>query len=58
MSNLNEDAARLIGERRFRDALGLLRAHLDADSNGETHALVGAAHYGLQEYVEAAENYE
>ena len=58
MSNLNEDAAQLIGERRFRDALGLLRAHLDADSNGETHALVGAAHYGLQEYVEAAENYE
>ena len=58
MSNLNEDAARLIGERRFRDALGLLRAHLDADSNGETHALAGAAHYGLQEYAEAAENYE
>ena len=59
MSNSNnEDAARLIGERRFRDALGLLRAHLDADSNGETHALAGAAHYGLQEYAEAAENYE
>ncbi len=58
MSNSNEDAMRLIGERRFRDALGLLRAHLDADSNGETHALAGAAHYGLQEYAEAAENYE
>ena len=59
MSNSNnEDAARLIGECRFRDALGLLRAHLDADSNGETHALAGAAHYGLQEYAEAAENYE
>ena len=58
MSNLNEEAARLIGERRFCDALGLLSAPLDADSSGEIHALAGAAHYGLQEYVEAAENYE
>ena len=58
MSNPNEDAVRLIEERRFRDALGLLSAQLDADSDGETHALAGAAHYGLQEYGDAAENYE
>ena len=58
MSNSNEDAMRLIGERRFRDALGLLNAQLDVDSDGETHALAGAAHYGLQEYAEAADNYE
>ena len=58
MSNSNEDAARLIEERRFHDALGLLSAHLDADSDGETHALAGAAHYGLQEYGEAARNYQ
>ena len=58
MSNSNDDVARLIGERRFRDALGLLSARLDADPNGESHALAGAAHYGLQEYSEAAESYE
>ena len=58
MSNSNEDAARLIGERRFHDALVLLSPHLDADPDGETHALAGAAHYGLQEYDEAAENYQ
>lgn len=31
---------------------------LGADSSGEIHALAGTARYGLQEYVEAAENYE
>ncbi len=57
MSNSNEDAARLIEKRRFRDALELLSAQIDADADGETHALAGAAHYGLQQYDEAADSY-
>ena len=58
MSNSNQDAERLVEERRFQDALELLSAHLDADSDGETHALAGAAHYGLEDYAEAATSFE
>lgn len=35
MSNLNEDAARLIDERRFRVALELLSVPLGADSSAK-----------------------
>ena len=58
MSDSNQDAERLVEERRFQDALELLSAHLEADSDGETHALAGAAHYGLEEYGEAAASFE
>ena len=43
MSNLNEDAARLIDERRFRVALELLSVPLGADSSRNSRARRGSA---------------
>ena len=52
------DAAQLIEERRFREAIASLNTRLAEDSGGRLHALVAAAHYGLEEYGDAAEHYE
>ena len=53
-----EEAARLIGQGRYREAIDSLSAQLPEDSDGQMHALTGAAHYGLGEYDEAARHYE
>ena len=52
------DAAQLIEERRYREAIASLSWQLGEDSRGEMHAMIAVAHYNLQEYDEAAANYE
>ena len=52
------DARQLVEKRRYREAIDLLSARLSEDPDGETHALLAVAHYGLEEYAEAAANYE
>ena len=53
-----DDARRMVEERRYGEAIDLLKARLSEDPDGETHALVAVAHYGLEEYAEASANYE
>ena len=48
---------RLIEERRYREAIDLLKAELPGDADGAAHALTAVAHFGLEEYGEAAANY-
>lgn len=57
-SRRHPEVEQLIEERRFGEALGVLRAQLVEDSGGELHALSGAAHYGLEEYEEAVACYQ
>lgn len=54
----HHEAVLLIEQRRYREAIDLLSKQLSEDTDGEMHALAGAAHYGLEEYDEAAANYE
>ncbi|MCY4369341.1 MAG: peroxidase [bacterium] len=57
-SESRAEAARLIEEQRYEEALATLRTTTPEDSDGETHALIGVAHYHLQAYHEAAASYE
>ena len=50
-------ARELIGQRDFRGAQTLLAQDLDQESDGERHALLALAHYHLEEYSLAAEQY-
>ena len=52
------EVERLIEARRYREAVDLLSPQLPEDSEGRLHALAAVAHYGLEEYQEAAANYE
>ena len=57
-SERHPEVERLIEERRFREVIASLSTRLAEDSDGQLHALVAVAHYGLEEYGDAAENYE
>ena len=57
-SGRHSEAERLIEARRYRDAIDLLSPQLPEDSDGWLYALTAVAHYGLEEYEEAAANYE
>ena len=57
-SGQHPEAERLIEARRYREAIDLLSPQLPEDSEGRLHALAAVAHYGLEEYEEAAANYE
>ncbi len=57
-SGRHPEVARLIEERKFREAIASLSTRLAEDSDGQLHALVAVAHYGLEEYGDAAENYK
>ncbi len=58
ISGQRPEAERLIEARRYQEAIDLLSPQLPEDSEGQLHALVAVAHYGLEEYEEAAANYE
>ena len=58
ISGQHPEAERLIEARRYREAIDLLSPQLPEDSEGRLHALAAVAHYGLEEYEEAAANYE
>ena len=57
-SRSRSEAAQLIEERRYEEAISALSTMTSGDSDGETHAMIAVAHYNLQEYEEAAANYE
>lgn len=52
------EAARLIEERRYQEAITALNAAATEDPDGSTHAMIAIAHYNLQEYSQAAASYE
>ena len=54
----HSEAAQLIEQRRYAEALASLRTQLSEDSDGELHAMAAVAHYNLGEYDEAAASYE
>ena len=51
------EALELLEQRNYRDALDLLKKRLPQETDGEGHALLGLAHYHLEEYPSAAEQY-
>ncbi len=51
------EAARLLEERKYKEAVATLSSQLSEDSNGELHGLYAAAHYNLEAYEEAPANY-
>ena len=57
-SGRHPEAERLIGARRYREAIDVLGPQMPEDYDGWLHALMATAHYGLEEYEEAAANYE
>ena len=57
-SESRSEAALLIEERRYEEAIAALRTTSSGDPDGESHAMIAVAHYNLQEYEEAAANYE
>ena len=50
--------ARLIDERKYADAIPALRTAVAGDPGGESHALLGLAHYLNEEYALAVAHYE
>ena len=50
-------ALELLEQRNYRDALNLLTQNLPPETDGEGHALLALAHYHLEEYASAAEQY-
>ena len=63
MSSDNEptkhsDAIRLIEDRKYREAVDLLRGQIETDTDGENRALLALAHYHLEEYDSAVEHYQ
>ena len=50
-------ALELLEQRKYREALDLLKQHLSEQTDGEGHALLALAHYHLEEYPSAAEQY-
>jgi len=51
------EAQELLEQRKYRDALDLLKNRLPQETDGEGHALLGLAHYHLEEYASAVEQY-
>jgi tetratricopeptide (TPR) repeat protein len=51
------EALELLEQRKYRDALDLLKQRLPQETDGEGHALLGLAHYHLEEYASAVEHY-
>lgn len=50
-------ALELLEQRNYRDALNLLKQRLTPETDGEGRALLGLAHYHLEEYASAVEHY-
>ena len=50
-------ALELIEQRNYREALSLLKQHLTPETDGDGRALLGLAHYHLEEYPSAVEHY-
>ena len=50
-------ALELLEQRNYREALSLLNQHLTQETDGEGRALLGLAHYHLEEYASAVEHY-
>ena len=57
-SETRSEAVRLLEEHRYQEAIAALSAAIADDSDGSTHAMIAVAHYNLEEYSEAAANYE
>ncbi len=53
-----EEGARLIDERKYEGAIKTLQEAILADPGGQSHALLGLAHYQREEYQDAARHYE
>ncbi len=50
-------ALELLEQRKYREALDLLKQHLSEQTDGEGHALLALAYYHLEEYPSAVEQY-
>ncbi len=57
-SELTYQAAQLIEDRRHKEAIALLSAHISKDAEGEICALNAVAHFNIEAYDQAAKNYE
>ena len=52
------EAIRLLDQKRYREAIEALNRVVTEDASGTAHALIGAAHFQLEDYDRAAEHYE
>ena len=62
MSNSKEseaysEAIRLLDQQQYREAIEALKQVVEDDAGGTAHALIGVAHFQLEAYDEAAEDY-
>ena len=55
---VHAEGVRLIEQRDYLDAVRLLKEHVSQYPDGESHALLALAHFHLEEYGAAAEQYE
>ena len=53
-----DEGARLIDAREYEGAIKTLQESILGDPSGESHALLGLAHYQREEYQDARRHYE